>query len=611
MGQLFLLNNIILVICIIIMLVLGFIIYLNSKKAISIKVFFFCILIAIIWIFTNLMANFALTQFQDYLLFWTRMSLVGPAFLPILLIVFANSFPENEITLKKVYQLILSSITLIILFLIPTKYNVESVAIIDPLRLESTFTPGPLYIFFAVYLIFGILMAAYIMVRKYPKLQKLERLQIKNVLIGLASSVLAGLLLSAILPIFGYNQLINMGPMAAIFFIVFTAYAIVKHQLFNIRVIATETLVALIVLVLLIQTLLSKTLIEGLIKGLFLVLVAYFGYLLIKSVIQEIERRKQIEKLTKQLEQANYYLQEMDKMKSEFVSIASHDLLTPVAAIEGYLSMILEDKIVPIKNDKLKEYLQRVYGSSKRLARLIADLLNISRIEEGRLSIDRKEHNIVDIVENVIKELSLQADKHHLYLRFNKPKEKISKVYVDAGHIKEVIINLVGNAIKFTKTGVVTIELEILSKEEIEKRVAKLEKNMHYQAKKSNEMLPWFTESKSKEIIGDQQVVIHIKDTGIGISDQEMPSLFQKFYRGAGWTVGNIQGAGLGLYISKSLVELDHGRIWIEKAELGKGSDFAFSIPFSQYADSVKKDNKARAEEVRIKPLAQGPKREF
>ena len=250
MTSLLQLTNLILVVCIVVMVILVFVVFRYGYQRISNKLFAIFALSGVIWVFINLIANLTCSYKNIDLVLWTRLSLVGPVFMPFILILFANSFPENKITLKKIYIWILGIITLGILVFIPTKYNVESVQIINYTKCEFTFTPGPLYTFFTLYLLFGIFVATYILIKKYLKTQKIEKLQIKNVLLGLGISILAGLLTSAILPLMGYSQLINIGPASTIFFIGFTSYAILKHQLLNIRLIVAETITYLVLIVL-------------------------------------------------------------------------------------------------------------------------------------------------------------------------------------------------------------------------------------------------------------------------------------------------------------------------------------------------------------------------
>ncbi len=607
------LATIIVILVLIVNFVLGVLVYITNPKNRTNKLFAATVFWIIIWNILYFLEN----QFfgLKISILFLKMDFASAVIMSYFWFLFCLNFPKPYKIPHKLKEFLL---VLPVIIFVPLSFT--SLIIKDFRSTEGAinFNASILYIPYAASIVAYLLGGCANLFLKYRKLDKksIGRIQILYVLLGALLTLSIGVFVTLILPQFLEisAEISRIGIYSFFFLVIFTAYAITKHQLFNIRVIATETLTALIVLVFLIQTLLSKTLTEGLIRGLFLILVAYFGYFLIKSVIQEIERRKEVERLTRELEKANLHLQQLDKMKSEFVSIASHDLLTPVAAIEGYLSMILDEKIIPLKDHKLKDYLQRIYGSSKRLARLIADLLNISRIEEGRLLVDKKPCDIAAITETVVKELAIQADKHHLYLRFKKPApgQKIPKVFADTDQIKEVLTNLIGNAIKFTKTGGVTIELEIVPKEQIEEQVAKLEQEVRQEAAKTKEMLPQLISAKSKEIIGPEQVVIHIKDTGIGMSQEELPNLFRKFYRGEGWLVSNIQGTGLGLYISKSLIELHNGRIWVD-SEKGKGSDFAFSLPLAKNAQVLKQDKEGKIgkDEIRGKPLAKGPEKEF
>jgi signal transduction histidine kinase len=265
--------------------------------------------------------------------------------------------------------------------------------------------------------------------------------------------------------------------------------------------------------------------------------------------------------LAHQLAEANVHLQELDKLKTEFVSMASHELLTPISAIEGYLSMILDEKIAPVNNPKTRDFLNRIYGASQRLARLVTDLLNVSRIEEGRLVIDKRPSNLEEIIQSVIDELSFKAQQKKLELKFEKPSQPLPQIFADPDRVKEILINLVGNAIKFTRRGGVTISCEL----SLQPTLAN-----HHQAVGTE---------LAKE--GAKYVVVHIKDTGIGIPAQEIPNIFEKFYRGGELLTREAGGTGLGLYITKSILQLLGGKIWV-KSEIDKGSTFSFSLPIAK-----------------------------
>ncbi len=254
------------------------------------------------------------------------------------------------------------------------------------------------------------------------------------------------------------------------------------------------------------------------------------------SIADEMSLAIQRAQAFEKLKEANEYLTQLDKMKDEFISMASHELNTPLAAIEGYLSMILDEGMGKV-DAKSKEYLTRAYDSSKRLANLILDLLNVSRIEQGRLKMKFAQTNMVDLSESVIHELEIKATAKKIYLKVEGDKAKTPLVWCDPDRIREVITNLTGNAIKFTTTGGVTIKIS-----------------------------------------SDPKVVrVTVSDTGKGISKEGQEKLFQKFSQ-VNRDTDEQQGTGLGLYISKNYVDLHNGKLWVESEE-GKGANFSFELP--------------------------------
>ncbi len=235
------------------------------------------------------------------------------------------------------------------------------------------------------------------------------------------------------------------------------------------------------------------------------------------------------------IEKARFY--EEDQLKTEFVSIASHELLTPTAAIEGYLSMILDDKIVKV-DDKTREFLDKVYKSSRRLAELVKDLLQVSRIEAGRIVVDLKPFDLVEKITDTIDSLKISADEKKISLNFISPKEKMPSAFADPEKIVQALTNFIGNAIKYNKEGG-KVDLTIV--------------------KESG----FFT--------------VSIKDNGIGMSKETVNHLFEKFYRSPE-IMSYYQGTGLGLYISKNLIEKMNGKVEVQSEE-GKGSTFLFTVP--------------------------------
>lgn len=521
---------------------MALIVFSSGKNKISNKFFVFFIISALFWVLANLMANISIKWGEPELLFWTKFTLIGPILMPSALILFAHSFPENKITFNKLNIVTLAFITILLLVLAPTNLFIKSVHIGDLSRYENSYTAGFLFNLYILFLLISIIIGCLILARKYPDATPIGKKQIGTVLIGIISSIATGTLLSAILPVLGFSQLINIGPVSVILFISFTSYAIIKHHLLDIRVILTEVASVIVLIALLIQvvqSIESGNLTNMIVSIVIFCVVAYGGYLLIKSVQDEISRRRQIQELASRLDAANKHLEELDKLKDNFMSMASHELNTPIAAILGYLSMILEEGMGGEISSKARQYLMSVYESSKRLAALVKDLLNVSRIESGRIHLIYEEVQMENLIDQAIMEVGSKVKEANHDLTFEKPKILTPKTWLDKTRITEVIINFLGNAIKYTPPGG-KIDIRVLQK-------------------------------------GDD-IEVSVQDNGKGIPKDKQDKVFQKFTQ-VDVLKDEVKGTGLGMYISKNLIELHKGKIWFESDGSGKGTTFFFTVP--------------------------------
>lgn len=248
------------------------------------------------------------------------------------------------------------------------------------------------------------------------------------------------------------------------------------------------------------------------------------------------ERTKELETIRRNLEVANANLRELDKLKDEFVSVASHELRTPMTAIRGLISMIFEGDYGPI-GENLKVPLSDISKSTQRLIILVNDILNVSRIETGKLKFALTYFDIGPVVLEMGEQLMPIAIEKGLSLQVTKSPS--ATIQADKDKVREILNNLIGNALKFTESGTVTIS--------------------------------WASDT--------DEVKVFITDSGIGISQNEQLKLFGKFKQITTQQVGKPSGSGLGLYISRELARKMGGELWIEKSVLGKGSTFAFSLP--------------------------------
>lgn len=247
---------------------------------------------------------------------------------------------------------------------------------------------------------------------------------------------------------------------------------------------------------------------------------------------------REVEKATHELRQANEKLTKLDKAKSEFISIASHQLRTPLTVIKGYISMILEGnfgKLLPAQ----KESLKKVFESGERLIQLVENLLNVSRIESGRLKFTYRTMQLEELVESVIEELKPNAKKKKLKFIYTKPAKALPKVTIDEEKLRQVVMNLIDNAIKYTEKGKIEVSL-------------KLEK---------------------------KNISFCVSDSGMGIEKGDMLNLFKKFSRGTGTSVVHTEGTGLGLYVAMQMIEAHKGKVWAESKGKGKGARFCFLLP--------------------------------
>jgi signal transduction histidine kinase len=254
----------------------------------------------------------------------------------------------------------------------------------------------------------------------------------------------------------------------------------------------------------------------------------------------------QVKERTKELTIANSRLRELDRMKSEFVSIASHQLRTPLTATKGYISMLLEGSYGDLSRN-VHDTLSKVYASNERLVRIVNDLLDISRIERGKFQYTFRKISLPDLLESAVKELTIAAAIQKLSIQWKMPANpERFMVSADEEKLRQTFLNILDNAIKYTLKG-------------------------HIEIKITQDTQPGY-------------IRVSIKDTGIGISIADQKKLFERFVRGKGGSHVSASGSGIGLYIAKKIVDDHHGRIWAESEGLGKGSTFIVTLPMYRQA---------------------------
>jgi len=516
-------------------LILGAVILLHNPHKRPNQVLAGIVLSSSFWVFTNLMVDMA--KSNSAVLRWSQMTLLGPILIPFLFLYFSYVFPRPS-KINKLKRVFIFLPALLLLF-IPTRYNIQE-AYLVPDGIPQVI-PGILYVPFFIYFSTYVAIALYNFLKNIKKASSLEKLQIKYVIIGTILTVSIGLITNVLLLSLGISEASSFGPHGTIFWTIFLSLAILKHHLFDIKVIATELFTALLILLLFINIFSYNTFGQLILNIVIFMGAIIFGIFLIKSVLQEVKTREEKEKLALDLEQANVKLQKLDKAKSEFISIASHQLRTPLAAIIGYLSMVLEGSYGKISKRAARP-ISNVFKAGKQLNRLVNTLLNVSRIEAGKITFEPKKLSLKEVIEPIVKEFQIVAKERGLYLKLEMP-PSLPPISLDVEKINQVIMNLIDNAIKYTEKGGITVKVN---------------------------------RKKSK---GKNKVLIAISDTGLGMDKEQINQIFEKFQRGATGEKAWTGGAGLGLFIAKKFVELHQGKIWAESEGEGKGSTFFIELP--------------------------------
>ena len=260
-----------------------------------------------------------------------------------------------------------------------------------------------------------------------------------------------------------------------------------------------------------------------------------------KTNIQLGIMSKQLRKSNMSLQNANEQLRQHDKIEKEFINMAAHELRTPIQPILG-LADVLRDYVTDSHQSKLLDVIMR---NAKRLQRLSCDILDVSKIESSLLKISKSKIDLNEKIKNVINDVENGYDdgnNSNVKIIFE-PKETIF-VYADKDRIHQVLSNLLNNAIKYTKNGIITINTSIAN-------------------------------GSNNNANDDKEAIVTIMDTGCGITPEIMQKLFSKF------VTTSSHGTGLGLFISKGIIEAHGGRIWAENNSNGVGSSFSFSLPFT------------------------------
>ena len=312
-------------------------------------------------------------------------------------------------------------------------------------------------------------------------------------------------------------------------------------QRLSFRNIATQ-LLALTIWVTILGNLLlnSEDLVDIEIGIIIFIVSVIIGVFLIKSLSEELKYQDTINDLISRIRMSNKKLRVLDKQKTEFVSLASHQLRGPLSVIHGYVSMLLDEDYGNI-TPEMREPLERTLRSSRALSLLINDYLDVAQIEKGEMEYIFSDLNLDIFLEEIVQEFQTIARQSGLEFNYINNTENIT-LRADKNKIRQVVSNIIDNSLKYTKEGKVDVSVKTY----------------------------------------EDDVIISIKDTGVGIQKEQADDIFNKFARADQAVKMNVVGNGLGLFVAKIMVEAHEGKIWVESDGLGKGSTFYISLPIAK-----------------------------
>ncbi|MCK9379066.1 MAG: ATP-binding protein [Candidatus Moranbacteria bacterium] len=515
---------------IIVTLVIGFYVFLKNTSSVSAFLIFIVAVLFSLWSILDVITWVNIDS-RIIMFSWGLMNLVEPL-IYLTLLYFVSHYLKEKTNYR--FKFIVAILFFPILFLLSTTYNLKyfDLSVCESIQGELMKYNYSLELLLSALII-------YFLAKNLIFLREgVARKHIVIFSLGVIFFIISFSWANIVGNITTNWEITQYGLFGAPVFMGVLAYLIVRYRAFNVKVFGVQALMLSLVILIASEYFFVESSTSIILVGVTLIMALGFGYVLIKSVKRDIEQKEELEILSGELVEANIQLKKLDKAKSEFISIASHQLRTPLTAIKGYTSLIIEGSYGKIEKT-VKEALQKTYSANERLILLVEDLLNVSRIESGKMKYELADVRLEDLTRQSYDSLILNAKDLGLNLKINPPKNPLPFFHIDGGKVREVISNFIDNAVKYTEKGGVDVSFQQ----------------------------------------DTEAVRIVISDTGIGIPKEELPYLFKKFSRGKDTSRLNATGTGLGLFVGKNIIEAHGGKVWVESKGVGKGSQFYIQLP--------------------------------
>mgnify|MGYP003465974640 FL=1 len=503
----------------------------KDRKGLLNKLLFLIMIMFSLWVFFDLIL-WANERPELIMFFWSVMLVIEPLIYALCVYFVSVYIEKKDISFRK--KVAMFSLLLPVILFLPTKLALVGFDLTNCFRepIEGFIATYYVYFIEIVYALWIILYG----LRKYLKSSGILKKQILLITGGIILFLLSFVSGNIVGSLTENWTLAQLGLFGMPIFSGFLAYLIVQYKAFNTKLLGAQVLVVALGFLVLVIAFVRNIENVKLVVAFTLLFVLLLGRVLIKSVKREVMQREQLQILSDQLFEANEKLKGLDKLKSEFLSLAAHQLRSPLTAMKGYASMVVEGSYGEI-NPQAKDAVERIFQASKNLGKVVEDLLDVSKIEQGGMKFVMEPFSLVEIASDMAKDLSITADKRGLKVNFESDSADLCMVNGDKEKLRQVVLNFIDNSIKYTKEGTINVSV-------------KRDKN---------------------------KVLFRVKDTGMGMTPEIKASLFQKFARGDGARM-NTTGSGLGLYLAKEIVSAHKGEVMVDSEGPGKGSTFGMDL---------------------------------
>ena len=517
---------------------LAVIMFYRHENLLGNRLYLFNILLILFWILT--MFWYRNLDSADALLAATSFLYAIPTVIASTFLYISFNFPDSsdDGRWRRALAIFVPNALVLILLFWPNAV-IREVALVP--GGENSILFGNFYLLYVTYLIsyfslgLGILAVRYFFVESTD-----DRILLLYLCIGYWIAMIFSLVTNILMPWFGNYSLIWLGHVLTVLMVLPVVYAAYRQTLMAQRIMLTQVFVGILIVLMLFRTMVPQSDGERVFNFIIFIAITSIGLYLIQSVRTEAEAQAKNQELIENLSAANTRLRKLDKQKSEFVSIASHQLRSPLTAILGYASMATQGSFGSVP-DELHKNLKKIEHSARVMASSIEDYLNISQIESGEMEYTCEHFDLHVVMTQVCDSLQNEAAQKELTLTGVSNVIGQTTVYADKGKTAQIIYTLITNALQYTEEGSIAVQL--------------------YEH-------------------GDQsRLYMSVTDTGIGMDEATIRAIFQKFERGVPASTANVHGTGLGLFIAKKMAIRMNGDITAHSGGEGEGSQFIFYLP--------------------------------